>query len=133
MLSIPKSGWTNVSIAGIEIGPASYIDDVPVMCLQEMIRAISQRLDFCVTFDAEGWEFKVIADDTETYVITCGDVVGLHVFDVGKKDIAKELLHDIGDHLDNWKDWLFADDVNERDQYKEQLADLVKDLKVVLG
>ena len=133
MLSIPKSGWTNVSIAGIEIGPASYIDDVPVMCLQEMIRAISQRLDFCVTFDAEGWEFKVIADDFTAYVILCDSETSLKTFNIGKKELARELLHDIGDHLDDWKCWLFADDVNERDQYKEQLTDLVKDLEVVLN
>ena len=35
----------------------------------EWIRKEEEKIDFICTFDAEGWEFKVISDDYRTYII----------------------------------------------------------------
>ena len=128
MLSKPEYGWTDVSIAGTLIGPASYLDDVPVMCLRSMISALTQQHDFCVSFDAEGWDFKVISDSIDTYVIFCKDEVSLQRFDIGKKALAEELYHDIASELDAWAQWNIEPD----EGYRDELEDLLKDLWVII-
>ena len=69
MFDKPKHGWVNISLEGVEIAPASYISDVANDTLEAMIYALEESKDFCASYDAEGYEFKIISDDYSTFVI----------------------------------------------------------------
>lgn len=44
MLEKPSFGWTKVSVSGIQIGVASYIEDVPLICLDTFISYFSNQI-----------------------------------------------------------------------------------------
>ena len=49
MLSKPEHGWTTIQIGGF-VGDGSYIQDVPIMCLEAFIRALSYNIPMEIEF-----------------------------------------------------------------------------------
>ena len=114
-LSTPHAGWTNILI-GDESLPASYLTSVPFDCLDNMIYAIQNSSDFTVSFDAEGYMYKILSDDYRTYLLIEKDIIpDVKVFDnITKFDIAKCLYNDISKDIDLWVMWdMYEDDDEE--------------------
>lgn len=129
MLSKPIHGWTDVTI-GTFTDRASYINDIPVICLREMIHTYQNpSLPFCVQFDAEGWEYTVVSNWSETHVFTNkNDPEELFLIDVSCGQLAKELIKDIESELDGWVWW----DCLSPEEYEvkfEEITGLIADLK----
>lgn len=121
MLGVPKYGWTNVEI-GEFYAPASYIRDVGIDCLESMIYALENKRDFCETFDAEGYEYKVIADDYRVYIINESTYPSTLVIneEIDKHKLAVELYNDINDNLEDWDNFpCFYIAKDEEDDYDE--------------
>jgi hypothetical protein len=123
MLAKPSCGWTYVTI-GDFTGPASYLTDVPMDCMSHMIDALEDGRDFCASFDAEGWSYKVISDEYWTAVIEEKNGPVLHTIDgVNKFDLAKELIADVKENLDAWADWFMDDKAEEEPVHDGDAAD----------
>ena len=134
MLTKPNAGWTDVIINGTVIGPASYLTDVPLDCLTAMTYALSRRKNFCLTFDADGWDFKIIADNDMTYAIVCKDEITTQAFQMSKQELAKELVKDLLDNLKDWAEWLSYRD-EDYEEYicrREEIKDRCKDIEALL-
>ena len=144
MLTKPKYGWTSIKIKDFECR-ASYLTWVPIDCLEAMIRAIEERLDFLCTFDAEGWEFKVISDDYRTYIINEAEYPSklTQIEDIDKFDLAKELIDDIESNIEDWYDFPGFhipeneddefDDTEDYNKYKKELDSLLEKLKKLIN
>jgi hypothetical protein len=133
MLSKPEYGWTTVTIGNFS-GPAGYLSDVPIDCLESMISHIKNpHIPFCVDFDAEGWEFTVVAKYGFSYVIEEKDVAILHSFEHDWRwSLAQELIDDIRSDLEEWVFWMgkeyFSDEETEdRRKYIVQLCNEIED------
>jgi hypothetical protein len=145
MLSNPKCGWVDVIIESNTIEPfvgyASYLTEVPLDCLDNMIFALENYSDFITSFDAEGWMYKVIADEYRTYVIVERDKPELLIFD--NKDIfdlANEIVDDISKDIDEWSRWSCSIDIDDDgnliqsqvEDYKNTLLEKIDTLKKVI-
>ena len=126
-LSCNESGWCTV-VLGDFSSRASCLTDVPLDCIEAAIHAIEFHMPFCVRFDAEGWDFYVVSDVCNTYVIvekndtifySCGSVIG-------KDDIALQIYKDISEDFDKWVDFLVEDGTNLKDWLQHRLNDLKK-------
>lgn len=134
MLGMPMYGWSQVEIGDFE-GPASYLTDVANDCLLAMIHYYETGFDFVVNFDAEGWIFKVIADEYNVFVIEDKDEPVLHTYDKRIDDLAKEIVSDIEKYFDDWTRWDYAveeDDEEALQKEAERLRDNLEKLKVLM-
>lgn len=105
MLGMPAYGWSHIKIGDFE-GPASYLTDVANDCLIAMIHYFETGFDFVVNFDAEGWTFKIIADDYNIFVIEDKNEPVLHTYyGTDVKNLAKEIITDIEEYFDEWVRW----------------------------
>ena len=111
-----------------------HLTDPAMDCLIEFKRALNEERTAVVEFDCEGWGFKVVSDDWTTYVIVDRDAEpNLLTFDVGKGDLAKEIIKDIRENLDVWADWFCYDkDPEAIEKRKEELENKVTDLEIAL-
>lgn len=131
MLSKPESGWTEVK-TGSFIDRASYLTNIPLDCLDAFIHAIKKHTQAVVGFDAEGWEYIIVSDHYETYIILNKDEHELLVADVGKVELAKELCTDIRSNIDDWAWWEFNEDEHGASKYKALLCQKVIELESLL-
>ena len=139
MLSKPEHGWTNVSIGDFKYS-ASYITDVPVICLKAFINGYPSSLPITIRFDAEGYEYLLIVDYYATHIITDKDAgiienqdYSLISFAINPYDLAKELINDIESNLEGWVQWdLFMDDGVNSTERREELTHLVEELKTLI-
>lgn len=112
MFSNPKFGWVSVHLGEFQ-GPASYITDVAFDSMEAMIYALEENKDFIVSFDAEGWEFKVISDDYRTFIIEEKNEVKLYIYEKNKLELAKELIEDISRDKEDWLKWQYSEEEKE--------------------
>lgn len=134
MLGMPMYGWSQVEIGDFE-GPASYLTDVANDCLLAMIHHHETGFDFVVNFDAEGWTFKVIADEYNVFVIEDKDEPVLHTYDKDVDDLAKEIVSDIEKYFDDWTRWDYAveeDDEEALQKEAERLRGNLEKLKSLM-
>ena len=143
MLSVPKFGWTNVKIGDFS-APASYIRDVGIDCLESIIYALENKRDFCETFDAEGYEYKIISDDYRTYIINEQTNPPSLIIneDMDKHKLALEIFNDIKNNLKEWEDFPCFhisedenddwDETKEFNAYKEDLKNLLTKLEILI-
>ena len=118
MLSKPRFGWTNVTIGNFD-GRASYLIDVPMDCLISFINSLKYGIPASVFFDEEGTTFTLVTElYNNTYIISERENTELLTIDKSFLDLAKELIKDIEDNLDNWVLW--------QDYYEESEEDLDK-------
>ena len=140
MLINPKHGWVTISIENWS-DRASYLTEVPLECLDNMIYALENGSDFIVSFDAEGWTYKIISDYYRTFVITELDTCDLIVFEnVSKKVLAKEIFNDITKDIDEWSMWSCSLDYDNEghvtqesiDKYRNTLLSKLEKLEKLL-
>ena len=155
MLSAPKYGWTRVSCGTADIGPASYISDVPGNCLDAFISYFGSKTgqNFCVEFDAEGYSIGIMEFGSSLYQVSTATEDGsLDVREINPscmglpeytlpdrmlKLLAAELVSDIRANLDGWVYWLDVPDEagkketenlkSELEAKCRQLEDLIRD------
>ncbi|MEG1564711.1 MAG: hypothetical protein RR365_13440 [Bacteroides sp.] len=135
MLIEPKYGWVTVSI-GNWMDRASYLTDVPIDALDAFISSYNRWQPATIKFDAEGWEYIVVIDDYETYIIdyfhdgNLYDKPVLTTVKISKGELAKELVNDIQSHFDEWVNWCSNDSgTEELPKYEQTLRDKLKTLK----
>ena len=106
MFATPICGWSKVVINDFE-APASYITDLPVDLIDAAITAIKDEKDLYFSFCGEdSGDFKVIADEYCTYIITDADDADLYVTNVTKKQIIDEIYHDVVQNCSIWmEEW----------------------------
>ncbi len=103
MISPPSQGWATVTVGEYQLD-VSYILPVPEMLLTAFIRALSVNSVADVTFDAEGftWRMEVGAETHLTILDSCPKSV---VVPVSLQDMARMALTDIRRNMDAWCRW----------------------------
>jgi hypothetical protein len=130
-LENPKNGWVSI-VFGDYSHAASYLTDVPFDCLDAMIYALQEGVDFCVSFEGEDQgDIKVIADNYTAYVIEESDEPVLRKFDVTKLDIAKALCNDIENELNEWAFWDI--DRDEQEEANSRVKRFIEKLATLKG
>lgn len=104
MLSTPVCGWTTVSIGDFTMR-ASYLTDIPGDCLNAFIHSFESDLPAAIEFDAEGWEFTLISDFYSTFIILKYDEPKLIEINIGREQLALELINDIEKNIYLWSQW----------------------------
>lgn len=104
MLSKPCAGWTKVTIGDFE-GRASYMTDVPMDCLIAFINALEYNIPASILFNEEGSEFTLVTSVDGTYVISEREESKLFVINKRFSKLARELINDIEDNLEDWVLW----------------------------
>ena len=131
MLTKPKHGWTNLHIGDFS-ERASYLTDIPNDCLDAFIYALQNGNPAVVFFDAEGWDFHLVASYYQSYVIVDKDEAKLYAFDKTINDLTKELYEDISNNFDDWLDWDMYDTVEEREENKRGLKEKLAQLYLLI-
>ena len=127
MFTIPKHGWVNLQIDDFS-ERASYLTDIPNDCLDAFIHALHNNVPAVIFFDAEGWDFHLIASYYQSYIIVDKD--NINVYEVKKNilELAKELYEDIKNNFDDWLNWDYGDDQTE--ERKEKLTTKLNQLNI---
>lgn len=128
MLIQPCCGWTTVSIGDFNMR-ASYLTDVPGDCLNAFIHSFESDLPAAIEFDAEGWEFTLISDFYSTYIILKYDEPKLIEINIGREQLALELIDDIENNIYLWSQWQDDDSIKEN---KEYLCEKIQCLKLLI-
>ena len=125
MLSKPHGGWSTITI-GDWSDRCSYLTDVPYDLTGALETAIRTHKTTLATFDAEGWEYTIVFEWLYTHIITNKDGEHkLYTFEIGRDQIAAELIKDIRENLDGWACWVDFDRHRmSDDQFNERKADL---------
>ena len=108
MLDTPKHGWSKIHI-GAWSDRCSYLDDVPMKLLEAFVRCFRESEPQSVRFDAEGYEYILVFDTYQTYVITSKDGDELTVLDVDYRTLAAECITDSRRDLDAWAAFMYSD------------------------
>lgn len=106
MLSIPKHGWVDISVDNWT-DRASYLSDVPNDILDALIQHFKTSKPTIASFDAEGWDYYIIFTAYNTFIIESKDNFDFISTDVPSEQIAKEIIKDISEHIDEWAQWNF--------------------------
>lgn len=120
MISTPKYGWSTITI-GDWSERCSYLDDVPFMLLSAVDEVIRTRTVNAIKFDAEGYEYVITFDEFETHIVTFKDERTYTAIEIDIEDIAKELITDIRNDLEEWAWWVPG---CSEDQFNERKLDL---------
>ncbi len=134
MLINPRHGWASVIIGNFN-ERASYLTDIPNECLDAFIYARENGVPAVVYFDAEGYNYHLVASYFESFIIIEKDKPETHHFDLSLIDLADELISDIEQNIDEWADWQSYNqyDDEELKKNKRKLEQKVWKLKQLLG
>lgn len=125
MLSKPKDGWTDVTVGDFK-GVGSYTTDVPIDVLNAFINALKYSIPASVYFDEEGSEFTLVSYYEDTYIIIERKDRELVHLNIDFFDLAKEVVKDIEDYLDDWVNWMCFYDMSETEIAKRRESILTK-------
>ena len=131
MLTKPSHGWTDLHIDNFS-ERASYLTDIPNDCLDAFIYALQNGNPAVIFFDAEGWDFHLIASYYCSYVVVDKDNAEVYVIDKTIKELAKELYNDINNNFDDWLDWDLYDTIEEREKNKRGLRNKLAQLYLLI-
>ena len=130
MFSKPKNGWTEITISD-DISefkaPASYITNIPNDCLDTFIYALENHCSVVIDFDAEGWEYKLICSEYDTYIIEDKDECKVYHFNITLNKIVKEFLNDLENNIEDWVLWDCYDDDDDETIMSDILYDIYVD------
>lgn len=103
-------------------------------CLDAFIVAFKKNCPAVVFFDAECWDFHLVASYYYTYIILHKDKAEVFVINKTIREIARELISDIEYYLDDWVHWECYKDDNEEELEQRRIALEVKltKLKILL-
>lgn len=131
MLSKPKYGWSAITI-GDWSDRCSYLTDVPFQLLEAMYDSCKNHKPTAAAFDAEGWDYTIVFDWLETHIIISKDSFELKTIEINRDELAKELVEDIRNNIDEWASWIDYGDMDEKGKQfrKERLLAMCNDLMV---
>lgn len=134
MFTKPQYGWVNIEIEEFS-ERASYLTDIPNDCLDAFIFAREKGVPAVMYFDAEGYDYHLIASYFGTYIIIEKDEIKTYHFDKTFADLAKELINDIEQNIDEWANWQSDNQYNSRElkRNKRILEQKVGRLKQLLA
>lgn len=124
MLSKPKHGWCDITI-GDFTDRASYLTPVHLDILKSLCNLCQTHKPQTVFVDAEGWEYYIVFDCYSTFVILCKEEKPeVFEFDIYYKKLAKEVINDIRDNLDDWADWEYDApcNINHVSKYGDEIC-----------
>lgn len=104
MLSKPFAGWVNINIGKCRIN-ASYLTDVPFDLLNGFIDCMVNYKTVVINFDEEGSDGYLVLNGFVAYVFTVREDVKAQNDQVYVDDLARELVKDIQDNIDDWARW----------------------------
>lgn len=123
MLSTPIAGWSRI-IIGEWSDRCSYVDDVPFLLLEGVEEALRTGNPVAAKFDAEGWEYLIVFDHSQTHIITeTDDGYSLKTEEILLSDIARRLISDIRRDISQWAAWSVYEDMTPP-QIRERKKDL---------
>ena len=150
MLGRPAIGWVHVQFGNINIGPASYVMDIPTVCLDTFIGYFSgNQKKFHLELDSEGYYIGVVEFNETLYRVSNdvpsglniteidGTAMGLDLYASNEEiltHMAKELISDVKEDLDEWVVWE-CDDMSDEEKINRckmllekchQLEDLIQ-------
>lgn len=130
MLATPKHGWSDITI-GDWHDRCSYIDDVPFMLLEAVDAVVRTYRPSAVEFDAEGYEYIIVFDVSETHIIFCDFESQYHYYtvEIDIKDLTMELINDIRKDVDLWSSWgiqMSEDELCERQKDLSAWCDVIE-------
>lgn len=118
MLGFPNAGWSNFDFD--ENARISYIDDFPYVILEEIIDSIENNHTFCVTLDAEGYDYSILSYDFyDVEYILRKDNLSIKKLDINFKQFIENLIEDIEKDFDKWVIFPASLDINECADEKE--------------
>jgi len=134
MLTKPEHGWINLQINDFS-ERASYMTDIPNECLDAFINALQNSTPAVIFFDAEGWDFHLVASYYCSYIIVDKDDAKLFTVSKNIHSLAKELYDDIKNNLDDWTNWYLdeADTEEERKGYRRVLEEKLSQLNMEIN
>lgn len=129
ILKIFGSGWAKFKIEGYEKS-VSYLTDIPIEILENILIAKEHKVDFTYNFETEGkGDFKVISDDRRTYIIEEGyPQCQLDTFDISFEELSKGIIESIKADIKGWSSWdgMDGDDFAKRER---QILDLIEQIE----
>lgn len=126
MLTRPEHGWSTVTIGRHKLD-VSYIEPVAEMLVTALIRALTYD-EASVTFDAEGWRWRLDFSGDETRLTLMTSVVKTHVVPMTAREMAREVLADLRRDMDAWGgfcSWSGADQEPDLTRLCDQLEALL--------
>lgn len=134
MIGKPKFGWSHIHIADWE-ERLSYLDDVPFELLKALIDGCKNHRPVCVKFDAEGYEYILVFEWHNVYVLyqdtflprTLKNQGTSHFqalcLEADRDELGKELIRDIRENADEWATFYAMCDeyTNERNEDRKRL------------
>lgn len=132
MLRKPSEGWSQITI-GNWSDRCSYLTDVPRDLLNAIWFCIKWNEPQSVKCDAEGWEYIIVFDSYQIFIIEYneeGNGYRLVDCEIDIKMLAKELVSDIENEIDSWvHDWDCEDksevEINARRTHLLWLCDCI--------
>ncbi|MBQ8554484.1 MAG: hypothetical protein IJ438_01295 [Clostridia bacterium] len=132
MLSRPEHGWSDICIGEHRLR-VSYIEPVPEMLLMTFIRALSTNAAADVTFDAEGWTWRLESDAVTRLTIMDGDATETYTVTVSARELAQEAVDDFQRDLEAWSsDWNCRHRPGQAATERAKIARLCKQLEGLL-
>lgn len=133
MFSIPKHGWVNISI-GDWSDRSSYLTDPHLDTLDALIQFFRNNTPTAIHCDAEGWEYLIVFNWYEIFVIEQKDENKLFSFDINVRDFANEVIKDIEEHLYDWSLWSYSvSEEKDRKDAENEIKSKLDELKLVLS
>ena len=126
MISRPEHGWSTVTIGSYKLD-VSYIEPAAEMLVTALIHALTYD-EASVTFDAEGWHWRLDFSGDETRLTLMTSVVKTHVVPMTAREMAREVLDDLRRDMDAWGSfcsWSGADQEMDLTRLCEQLEELL--------
>jgi hypothetical protein len=126
MLSRPEHGWSTVTIGRHKLD-VSYIEPAAEMLVMTLIQALTCK-EASVTFDAEGWHWRLDFSGDETRLTLMSSVTKTHVIPMTAREMAREVLGDLRRDMDAWSSfcsWSAADQEAELTRLCNQLERLL--------
>lgn len=102
ILAKPQVGWSHIFLPNFD-SRLSYLDDVAVLLLQDLILGYLDKHTSAVTFDCEGWDTTIVLTDFSIYGIktdtepSCFTEVSGYVY-----VFIHEIITEIEQNLDLW-------------------------------
>lgn len=129
-----QHGWAMIRIGNFT-ERASYLTDVPNDCLDAFIFARENGFPATVHFDAEGYEYYLVASYFDSYIIMEKDDTEIYRISLGLVELGEELISDIESNIDKWANWLFYNEYNEDElkKNKRRLEQKLWKLRQLLG
>ena len=125
ILRKPEAGWSSLTLKNdkgeMKSFRVSYVDDVPLMLMEQLTVSLMESVDTMIEFEAEGWEHRWIITDSFIYVIEDKDEVSVSRFWINKEDFARQIWTDLSLYAKEWACWSYE---------TESLSDEGRELQV---